>query len=79
MRIHLFFVHPLEKNNGNKLSSIVLLSGCSKISGFALSSAHFKWQRATAVYWPVLACITTVSACVGTVLAYVDGTVLAFI
>ena len=47
VRIHLFSVHPLKKNNRNKLSSIVLLSGCSKISGFALSSAHFKWQRAT--------------------------------
>ena len=47
VRIHLFFVHPLKKNNRNKLSSIVLLSGCSKISGFALFSANFKWQRAT--------------------------------
>ena len=47
MRIHLFFVHPLKNNNRNKLSSIVLLSGCSKIGGFALFSAHYKWQRAT--------------------------------
>ena len=47
VRIHLCFVHPLKKNNGNKLSSIVLLSGCSKIGGFALFSAHFKWQKAT--------------------------------
>ena len=47
VRIHLFFVHPLKKNNRNKLTSIVLLSGCSKISGFALFSARFKWQRAT--------------------------------
>jgi len=44
---YLFFVHPLKKNNRNKLSSIFILSGCSKISGFALFSAHFKWQRAT--------------------------------
>ena len=47
VRIHLFFVHSLKKNNRNKLSSIVLLSGCSKLSGFALFSARIKWQRAT--------------------------------